>query len=91
MFQAESNADGLLHVESDQPLRKIYLLHRLWPNEPCVVEVAQASDRYFEFTISPSIMEVAFNNFELRLEADGLRGGHPLMEPGREFLYVRGR
>ncbi len=89
LFQAESNSSGLIYFDTDQSIRKIYLLHQLWPNIPCVVEVAQPADRHFEFTLSPSIVEIAFDHFELRLEDGGLRGGHPLMQPDRQFLYEK--
>lgn len=89
ILRAESDNNGQIYFDTDKPLKTIYLLHRLWPNEPCVVGIGQSGDHYFEFSISPSIMEVAFNNLELRLEDGGLRGGHPLMQPGKEFFYKK--
>ena len=91
ILRAESNSEGTIYFESNKPLHKIYLLHRLWPNEPFAAEVSQQGDRYFEFTISPTIMEVAVTQLELRVDAEGLHGGHPLMQPGREYFYRRAK
>ena len=41
ILRAESNSEGTIYFESNKPLHKIYLLHRLWPNEPFAAEVSQ--------------------------------------------------
>ncbi len=88
-LRGESDSGGRIVFDTKAPAKNIGLLHELWPNQPCMTPVDSAADNYFEFTISPSIMEVSIEHLELKFEKDGLRGGHPLMEPGREFFYRR--
>lgn len=87
-LQGESDANGRIVFEPKKPVRNIALLHELWPNEPCVTEAADPANNYFEFTISPSIIQIVFTDVVLRHDGNNLRGGHPLMK-GDDFLYRR--
>ena len=43
---------------------------------------------YFEFRFEPWLMEVFFNNFQLKISRYALSGQHPLMK-GEKFVYEK--
>lgn len=90
-LRGQSDSDGRIVFETKAPLRSIGLFHELFANQPCITAISNPGDNYFEFTFSPSIVDVSIEQLKLKIEADGLRGGHPLMEPGKEYFYERAK
>ena len=72
-----------------QPLEEIGLVHELWPDRPSYFDVGDPALNKFVFSIDPRITEVEFRGLVLRADAEGLSGGHPLLE-GAAFQYSRG-
>jgi hypothetical protein len=86
--QSESDADGrLVFPLATRPV-EFSLVHGLWPNEPVPFAVTDARVNYYEFAISPQIVQVDFRDLVLRIEEGNLVGAHPLMAE-EEFTYVR--
>ena len=53
------------------------------------VTIENPNHNYFEFRFEPWLMEVFFDNLQLKISKYALSGKHPLMQ-GEKFIYERG-
>lgn len=88
VLQGSSDHYGRIAFER-APVDSIALIHEFFPDRYSVFPVENADDNHFVFTILPSIVEVAITDLVLRIEGDGLVGGHPLVKK-EELRYVKG-
>lgn len=90
--------DGILEGQCDQdgyavlekaPVQAISLVHAFFPERFSVFHVAQPEHNHFEFTIDPRIVEVEFNGIVLHYRDGVLSGRHPLLDPLKEYQFVK--
>lgn len=86
MLQGETDETGLILFDHPGAVKTIALLHAMWPNEPVPMAVSDPKADYFQFTLSPTIVEVEFKNLVLHRDGEALVGGHPLLQ-GDTFRY----
>lgn len=86
-MEGESDNRGAIRFEATG-ISTISLIHQIWPDRFSVFPIDDPTLNYFEFTIDPRIVEVAFNNLVIYLDGENLRGHHPLMM-GDDFRYER--
>ncbi len=81
------NEEGIasFNVES---VKSILLIHLLYPDRTSIFDTGNSNHNYFEFTIDPMIIEIQFNNLNLKMNGNKLSGGHPLLE-GSQFTYSK--
>lgn len=87
IVEESTNQKGIIQV-ANQPLDSIGLIFRLCPDRFSTFPVPSRDHNYFEFKFEPWIAEVFFDDFELKVEDDGLSGKHPLLN-GNAFKYTR--
>jgi len=75
---------GKIELEGTQG--NIELLFELCPERVHTFSPKTAGDNYFEFTISPKIMEVYFDNVSYSLSSEGLEGKNPLLA-GESYTF----
>ncbi len=68
----ESGIDGLVRFNADG-IKRIELIHGVFPDEPTVIDCANDPSNYFEFTLNPSLGEVVFDRVAVSLEGQSLR------------------
>ncbi len=73
-------------IELEEKTGKIELLFELCPERIHEFSPMKEGDNYFEFTISPKILEVYFDNVSLIVSPEGLTGKNPLLT-GESYLY----
>lgn len=78
---------GEIHFP-DHDIAVISLVFEFCPERFTFFPVENKEHNYFEFRLEPWVMEVFFNNFQLRIEKHALMGKHPLME-GEKFEYEK--
>ena len=88
VLQGASDNSGRVTFDR-APVDSIALIHEFFPDRFSVFPVENADDNHYVFTIEPTIVEVAITDLVLRLEGDGLVGGHPLIKK-EELRYVKG-
>jgi hypothetical protein len=76
--------DGKIDLEGKSG--KIELLFELCPERIHEFSPVKEGDNYFEFTISPKILEVHFDKVTLAVSPEGLTGKNPLLA-GESYLY----
>ena len=79
---------GEIHFP-DHDIAVISLVFEFCPERFTFFPVENKEHNYFEFRLEPWVMEVFFNNFQLRIEKNDLIGKHPLML-GVAFVYEKG-
>jgi hypothetical protein len=72
---------GEIHFPG-QDIKTITLVLEFCPERFTFFPKENKEHNYFEFRLEPWIMEVFFNNFQLKIEKHDLIGKHPLMEGG---------
>jgi hypothetical protein len=73
-----------------QDISVISLVFEFCPERFTFFPAGNKEHNYFEFRLEPWIMEVFFNNFQLKIEKYALTGKHPLMK-GEKFNYEKAR
>jgi hypothetical protein len=68
----ETDSDGIARFAADG-IRRIELVHGLFPDEPTAIDCSHDPSSYFEFTLNPSLGEVVFDGVEVKVEGDRLR------------------
>lgn len=90
--------DGILEGQCDQqgyivldkaPVQAISLVHAFFAERFSVFNIAQPEHNLFEFTIDPRIVEVEFNGIVLHYQDGVLSGRHPLLDPMKEYRFVK--
>jgi len=77
--------EGTMELESGK-VEKIELLFEICPERVHEFKPLHEGDNYFEFAISPGIMDVHFEHVVLKLTDGGMNGQHPLLK-GEDFVY----
>lgn len=98
LFCRINTPEGIMEGETNQygeirfkkvPVQNISLIHEFWPDRFSDFTVADSEHNYFEFRIERWIVEVEFKDLVLKIQKNGLKGLHPIMQ-GKEFTYVSG-
>lgn len=84
---ASLNQEGLARFPQMAP-DTILLQFRFCPERYSAFPIKDSSLNHFEFSFQPWVFDVFFNNFELEIIPDGLKGNHPLLM-GKVFEYKR--
>ncbi len=71
-----------------QPVTTVSMVFEFCQERFTHFNIDNPADNYFEFRFEPWLMEVFFNNFQLKLSAYALSGKHPLMQ-GEKFVYEK--
>ncbi len=79
--------DGVIKIPG-KAAESISLILKFCSEKQSFFSLANSNDNYFEFKFEPWIMEVFFENFELKIEQNKLTGKHPLLE-GDNFIYEK--
>jgi hypothetical protein len=88
-LEGETNQYGEITFDKTS-VDQISLIHEFWPDRFSDFLINEKDHNYFEFTIERSIVQVEFKNLVLKIEKNGLKGPHPVMQ-GEEFRYVNGQ
>ena len=72
-----------------QPVTTISIVFEFCQERFTHFSVENSNHNYFEFRFEPWLMEVFFNNFQLKISKYALSGKHPLMQ-GEKFVYEKG-
>jgi len=84
-YQAESNEQGVIVFDKCKA-QQLSLIHEFWPDRFSVFTIHDAD--YFEFTIEPWIVDVAFDHLVLIFQNGALTGPHPILPP-KEYTYTK--
>jgi len=68
----ESGIDGIVRFNADG-IKRIELIHAVFPDEPTIIDCSNDPSNYFEFTLNPSLGEVVFDRVAVSLEGQALR------------------
>ena len=63
----ESGIDGIVRFNADG-IKRIELIHAVFPDEPTIIDCSNDPSNYFEFTLNPSLGEVVFDRVAVSLE-----------------------
>lgn len=85
IYEDESNKQGLI-VFNKCKAQQLSLIHEFWPDRFSVFNMDDAD--YFEFTIEPWIVDVAFDHLVLIFQNGELTGAHPILPP-KEYTYTK--
>ena len=71
-----------------QPVTTVSMVFEFCQERFTHFSIANPAHNYFEFRFEPWLMEVFFNNFQLKISKYTLSGKHPLMK-GEKFVYEK--
>jgi len=72
-----------------QPVTTVSIVFEFCQERFTHIAIENPEHNYFEFRFEPWLMEVFFDNFELKISKYALSGKHPLMK-GEKFVYEKG-
>ena len=72
-----------------QPVTTVSIVFEFCQERFTHFSIENPGHNYFEFRFEPWLMEVFFDNFQLKISRYTLSGKHPLMK-GEKFLYEKG-
>ncbi|HKZ66469.1 MAG TPA: hypothetical protein VJ111_08950 [Chitinophagaceae bacterium] len=71
-----------------QPVTTVAMVFEYCQERFTHFSITNPAHNYFEFRFEPWLMEVFFNNFQLKISRYALSGKHPLMK-GEKFVYEK--
>jgi hypothetical protein len=71
-----------------QPVTNVSIVFEFCQERFTHFNIEDPGHNYFEFRFEPWLMEVFFNNFQLKISKFALSGKHPLMK-GEKFVYEK--
>jgi len=71
-----------------QPVASVSMVFEFCQERFTHFRIEDPTHNYFEFRFEPWLMEVFFNNFQLKISKYALSGKHPLMK-GEKFVYEK--
>lgn len=83
----KADANGLVIFEENRA-ENIFLFFKFCPEKHAKFEIIDKSHNYFEFSFLPSLFELSFHNFKLKISKDSLEGKHLLLDE-KEYSFVK--
>lgn len=80
--QSEDRSKAGIITFPKQRVDSIVLLFEFCPEKTAVFAFNNRDENYFEFKLSPTIMDVDFEDVVFSLDAEGFGGQHPLLKEG---------
>src|SRR5262249_4178325 len=86
----DSDKDGFIHFQSEK-VDSIIIFHRMFSDRPCSFDVSKTEDNFFEFTIERWILNIYCEHLVLTIHDGDLEGKHPLLDPEKDYTYIRSK
>jgi hypothetical protein len=83
-----ADESGIIQFQKQDVVSGISLVFAFCPERFSVFRIDNPLHNYYEFRFEPWIVEYFFDDFQLEIMEEGLKGAHPMMD-GKDFYYER--
>jgi len=85
----ETDEEGVAEFKM-KSVDTIGIVHHMLSDRLSIFVPSNKTDNYFEFRIDPCILEIFCDHLVLEWKDGELRGPHPLLEEGKDYVFVKG-
>ncbi|HRH65000.1 MAG TPA: hypothetical protein PLU53_01755 [Bacteroidia bacterium] len=85
--EQSSDHDGMLRFQQSA-CDSLLMMMEFCPEKIFRVNLSENENNEFVFTFNPSLLEVFFTNYKLKITGNGLTGQHPLLQE-KEYIFER--